>query len=162
MNRTITIAIIALIAAPSASPAPASDKPGASSAGDNAAVREVKQLEEELREASLKGNVAFFEAHWDDNYVRTNSFGVLLTKPEALKNYKTGNLKYSRLEFGEDRVFPHGDTVVVSARVTVKGQYESMPLDGVFRHTRVWKKQPDGWKVIAYHASRITHDDPDE
>jgi hypothetical protein len=70
-----------------------------------------------------------------------------------------GALKYQQLEFDDDRVVTHGDTAVVTARVQVKGRYEKEELDGTFRHTRVWAKLPEGWRVVAFHASRVDIDE---
>jgi hypothetical protein len=163
MKRGIAIVVLLAAAATHSTRARSSEKPESASprgSGDASAL-EVKDLEQTLRQASLKGNVAFFEKHWADDYIRTNSFGVYLKKEDALTNYRSGALKYQKLEFNDERIFSFGDTVVVSARVTVEGKYEDHKLDGEYRHTRVWKKFPDGWKVIAYHASRVEADDDD-
>src|SRR5207245_644720 len=87
MKCITAIAVVVLAAAPLATPGQSADRVESTrKTQDNTTPGQIRQLEERLREAALKGDVSFFEEYWADGYLRTNSFGILLTREEALSN----------------------------------------------------------------------------
>ncbi len=160
MKPTLLIAVIALALSPLATSGQPEEKKGSSPpAGRDDSEQEVRRLEQQLREAALKPDASFFDRYWDEDYLRTNSAGAILAREEALSDYRSGALKYEQLDYDNIRVRVFGDTAVVTARAKVKGSYQKTPHEGVYRHTRVWVKRPEGWKIVAYHASRIEEDE---
>ncbi len=156
MKPILMIAVLVLTVAPSAVFSQLEETKGSPPrAGETSSEQEVRQLEQQLRNASLKGDASFFDRVWDEEYSRTNSIGAVLDRKEALEDYNSGDLKYDRLDFDDVRIRVFGDTAIVTARATIKGRYEDTKLEGAYRHTRVWVKRPGGWKVVAYHTSRL-------
>ena len=158
LSLTLLLAL-APLATPGRSAEPAEPASPAPSVSGDPSEREIEQLEHQLRTAAMKADTSFFDKYWDEGYVRTNSRGAIVDKAEALADYKSGEIKYKKLDYEDVRIRAFGDTVVVTAQATVEGMYEKTPIHGLFRHTRVWMKRPEGWKVIVYHACRDDSED---
>src|SRR4051812_26756768 len=107
MEHPFAIAALALaLASPSlvtcGHAAEEKETPSRPSASD--AEQEIRRLEDQSRQAALRGDTAFFERYWADDYIRTNSFGRTHDKAEALENFKSGALKYQTLEYDDVQV----------------------------------------------------------
>jgi ketosteroid isomerase-like protein len=54
------------------------------------------------------------------------------------------------------KVYPYGDTAVVSALLIVKGKdKEGKDYTNRFRNTVIWVKQEKNWRMASIHVSRI-------
>jgi|SRR6478609_1730954 len=103
---------------------------------------EILALEEQLRQAELGPDPAFFERRLADNAVLD---GQLQKAKVVAAHQPNGTAKFSKVEMSEFQLQEHGPAVVV----TCKGVYEGAMGSHVLRFMRVWLKQGAEWQIIA-------------
>ncbi len=116
---------------------------------------EMKALQGQLRQATLKGDTSFFEKYWADDYVAIHGDGKLSTKAQEIENFKSGAVKYESIEVREAKIRTYGDTVVAIWLGSVKATINGKPYSGDFRNTRVWVKQNGNWKIVVFQVTRV-------
>jgi ketosteroid isomerase-like protein len=116
---------------------------------------ELRDLETRLSEAVVRGDAAFVDRVWDEDFFYTGVRGEVKRKADILNELKAGDLKFEVLKFDDVRVAPYGDVAVVNGRATAKGRNSKGLVVGEFRYTRVWVKRADGWKIVAFQGTPI-------
>ena len=84
--------------------------------------QEIRQLEEQMRVATIKGDAAVFERLVADDYYNVNPNGLVRTKAEVIADVKSGVAKTTALEMTNIKVRVYGDAAVLTCDATVKGQ----------------------------------------
>jgi ketosteroid isomerase-like protein len=121
---------------------------------------EIDQLEEDWREATLKGNIGAMEALLADDYMAITAAGTLLSKDQTLANLRKGTTHFASLDLSDRKVRFYGTTAVVTSIAKVDGVTPEGDLSGSYRYTRVYVRDPQGkWKIVSFEASRIREDD---
>ncbi len=115
----------------------------------------IKALDDQVRQAALKGDVATFDKLLADDYMDINVLGVTSTKAQVLENFKSGKLKYEAIEFSDTQVRVYGDTAVVNTTANVKGHLGATDLSGRHRIVRVWVKRKGQWQRVSFQATRV-------
>ena len=69
---------------------------GASPVTDQAAEKEIRQIEEELRKAVVNGDAATFDRVLSDDYTTTNVNGLVRTRAQLIADVKAGVAKTKR------------------------------------------------------------------
>lgn len=103
---------------------------------------EILALEEELREAELGPDPAFFERNLADNAVLD---GQLLKAKVVAAHQPGGTAKFTKVEMSDFQLQEHGPAVVV----TCSGVYEGAMGTHTLNFMRVWLKQGAKWQIIA-------------
>jgi hypothetical protein len=98
--------------------------------GEGGAEQQIAQLEDQAREAALKGDTSFQESHLASDYVRITPDGRTLNRQEALDLMKSGNVKYSSIEVSDRKIHVYGNAAVVTAKASIKGTMTGNALDG--------------------------------
>jgi ketosteroid isomerase-like protein len=117
--------------------------------------QQIRDLEQQAREAAVRGDATFLERHATDDYMATNPAGVVRTRADAIEDLKSGAIKYMAIDLDDERVRVYGDTAVLTARVTLKATLKGQDISGQYRITRVWVKQGGEWKLVAFQSTRI-------
>jgi ketosteroid isomerase-like protein len=115
----------------------------------------LRECEDALRRAQLTGDVAALDRLVDESLVFTGPDGLLYGKADDLEAHREGWVLITRLEPSEERVQRFGSVAVVSVRMEMAGSFKGVPFAGPFRYTRVWREGPDGWRIVAGHASAV-------
>lgn len=103
---------------------------------------EILALEEQLRQAELGPDPAFFERRLADNAVLDGQ----LQKAKVVAAHQPGGpAKFSKVEMSNVRLHEHGPAVVV----TCTGMYEGPMGAHTLDFMRVWLKQGSEWQIIA-------------
>src|SRR5687767_4457534 len=105
---------------------------------ENIVEKAVMQREEELRVAISKGDAKGYARIVGDDYVFTNQDAVVRNKTQMVSSYDSGGIKYESVKFDDLKVYPYGDTAVVTGRSTVKGTDGGKDISGQYRYTRVY------------------------
>lgn len=111
--------------------------------------------ERALRAAQLTGDVTALERLLDDSLIFTGPDGAIYGKQDDLDAHRRGLVRITRLDPSEERMQRHGSVAVVSVRMEMSGTFHGAPFAGPFRYTRVWREQPEGWRIIAGHVSAV-------
>lgn len=149
--RLRAVVCAALLASGLAAPAYAMPR------GERHEVRhEIDHLEDHWREALLSNNVAAMDALLASDYMAITSNGTLQSKDETLANLRSGAFHIKSLEITDRKVRFYGSTALVTSRAEINGASPEGDLNGSFRYTRVYVRDPSGvWRIVSFEASRI-------
>lgn len=116
----------------------------------------VKELEEQLRNAMSTSDVATLDRLLSPDLIFTNHLGQVVSKSQDIELHKSGLLKISSIETLEEISNVSGNTIVVSALVKLSGTYAGNSANGNFRFTRVWAINTENqFQVIAAHSTLL-------
>ena len=117
---------------------------------------EIDQLEDNWRQAMLKGNTSQMAGLLADDYLAITPSGTLQTKDQALENMRDGMLRLTTLEITDRKVRFYGTTALVTSVAAVEGTTGDGPISGSYRYTRGYVRDAAGaWTVVSFEASRI-------
>ena len=103
---------------------------------------EILALEEQLRQAELGPDPAFFERRLADNAVLD---GQLQKAKVVAAHQPGGTAQFTKVEMSDFQLHEHGAAVVVTCTGVYEGPKGSHRLDFM----RVWLKQSSEWQIIA-------------
>ena len=126
---------------------------GPMDSGEEAAVREIVDMERQAKEASLRRDVEFSQKTLADDYVAITPLGQVTTKQDSVSVRKAGQLRYDTINVTDMVVRVYGDTAVVTARADVKGHQLGEDFSGPYRYTRVWVRRSGRWQTVSYQAT---------
>jgi hypothetical protein len=129
-----------------------------STQGQGGGEQELIKLDRQLMDATLRGDWSLFERTALAGYVFINPGGGLEegTRPPA-----GGPPKIESLVPEDARVQFHGDTAVLTGRVTVKGRLTSgRDISGQYRYMRVFVRHQGQWRLAATSAVLIEQPRP--
>ena len=108
---------------------------------------EITELEEQLRQAELGPDPAFFQEALADNAVLVGQDGEpSMPKAKVVQAHQPGSgPKFTRVEMADMAIVEHGDAAVV----TCTGIYESPKGSVTLKFMRVWLKRDGRWQIIA-------------
>jgi Domain of unknown function (DUF4440) len=108
---------------------------------------EILALEEQLRQAELGPDPAFFEAALDDDAVLVSQGGeASFAKSQVVQAHQPGKgPKFTRVEMTDMKVVDHR----IAAVVTCKGVYEAPNGTVTLKFMRVWLKKNNRWQIVA-------------
>ena len=66
-----------------------------------------------------------------------------------METYRSGKMKIESIEASDQIINLIEETAVVAVTVSLKGTYDTIAINGVFRYIRVWKISNEILKVIA-------------
>jgi len=128
---------------------------GASPATDQAAEKEIRQIEEDLRKAVVNGDAATFERVLSDDYTTTNVNGLVRTRAQLIADVKSGAAKTESLTLGDIKVRVYGDVAVLTAERTARSSLRGTDTSGRQRMMRVLVKKQGRWQPVAMQATAI-------
>jgi uncharacterized protein (TIGR02246 family) len=112
-----------------------------------------KKLVDEFAGAVEHNDVAALDRLMTSDYKFVTPTGAVQTKEGRLAPMRSGDLKYESVVYDELDVRRYGDTVVVIARVTVKGHMKTTDVSGQFRATLVLKEVDGRWQLVSSQSS---------
>lgn len=115
-------------------------------------VSEVRVLEEQLRQAELDCDAAFFERALADDAVLVSETGdPFQAKTRVVEAHRPGvHPGFTRVDMSEQRLIDHGDAVVVTCR----GTFGNADGEVTLKFMRVWLKRHGRWQIIAGSVSK--------
>jgi ketosteroid isomerase-like protein len=118
--------------------------------------REIEDLEEQWRQATLTSDVASMDRLLSDDYVGTSWTGQVNTKATQLDRIKNHTLQIRRMDLTDVKVKLVGPVAIVTCRADMEGTNDGKPISGSFRYTRVYQHVPAvGWKITSFEATKI-------
>ncbi len=108
---------------------------------------EIWALEEELRQAELGPDPAFFEIYLADEAVMLTGDGKpAFAKPQIVEAHRPGKgPKFIRVEMSDMKIVAHECAAVV----TCIGTYATTGVTFSLRFMRVWVRKAAGWQIVA-------------
>lgn len=121
---------------------------------------EIFHLEDAWRDAVLSSNTSAMASLLGDDYIAITSFGTLETKEETLAGFRSGKVRFTTLLVSDRKVRFYGSTALVTSRAEVQATTPDGPVQGNFRYTHVYVRDPQGkWKIVNFEASKIREPD---
>src|SRR5579871_5762123 len=115
-------------------------------AQESASENEILSIEAQKNEAMEKGDTKTLEQVYDENLLFINAKGKLLTKQDRIREYASGDVKYSFFRQGDYRVRVYGDTAIVTGAscsvVEYRGKANRVPR----RFTSVYIRLNSHWR----------------
>ncbi|HYL11376.1 MAG TPA: nuclear transport factor 2 family protein [Candidatus Acidoferrales bacterium] len=133
--------------------------PRAQVRAESPVAREVRGMLRQFLDDAAQGNRAGFERFFADDVIYTRSTGVVMGKPELLKNVE--NLKptdQSKTTYAAEdaTVHEYGDTAVVAFRLAARTEHKDGKTEtNYFRNTGTFLRRNGRWQVIAWQATKI-------
>jgi len=123
-------------------------------AQDASAENQIKALSDQLAQAYIKGDTSFWEKYLADDYIGVYASGQKYTKSESVQ---PGALKYESFDVRESKIRVYGNTAVVNQLTSATGtvRKDGKPFTGLYRTTRVWVKEKDGWKLVSFQSTQV-------
>ncbi len=132
------------------------NKPGMPRAERHESRQEILQLEQKWKDAVLQHNVTAMDGLLQDDYIGITSNGTLESKEQTLENMKKGGVSLTSIEVSDRKIRFYGKTAVVTSKAEVTGATDGSKVNGNYRYTRVYVRDPGGgWKIVSFEVSQI-------
>lgn len=117
---------------------------------------EIEQLEAELRQAQLDGDVEALDRLIDDDLLFVGPDGALANKSADLAMHRSGTVRFISHEPGalEWRVISP-DVVAVALQARLEVLVDGQSFGGHYHYTRTWARRGSGWRIVAGHVSAV-------
>ena len=125
--------------------------------------QEVERLEEQARQAALKGDTGFVEKYAAADYVAILANGIPHGKVEEIESRRMGKVTYQTIDVHELKIRMYGNTAVCNSLATIaftseergyKTSYYNQHSFREYRFTRVWVKQDGNWKLVSFQSTK--------
>jgi ketosteroid isomerase-like protein len=147
MSRVVIALLLALALSSCATTAPPSG------AADEAAIR---SLEEHERLSVLNRDVAALQRVWSEHLVvNTPANRVSPDRRVVLRLVTQGEIHYAVFDRTIERMRIDGDLAIVMGGEVIQRVGSPAPPPVRRRFTHVWKRAPEGWRLVARHANVI-------
>jgi len=113
-------------------------------------ISDIEQLEEKLRLAMLASDTEALDDLISDRLLFVGLDGANISKETDLAAHRAGTLRLTRIEPGERHIELCGAIVaLVNVAMNVSGIFAGQAFSGLFRYTRVWRRQGERVQIIA-------------
>jgi ketosteroid isomerase-like protein len=116
---------------------------------------EIKKLEQDWAQATMKEGAAAVDRYEADDIVTTDPSGRVTDKTQDKNDLGSGDLKFESMELSDLKVALYGNTAVATGANTLKGTYKGQDLSGKYRFTDTWVKRNGKWQVVASQATKV-------
>lgn len=121
-----------------------------------AAEDEILHLEEQLRAAMLKGDVAALSELLDEELEFVDQHGARHSKAADLAMHRSRRIELESIDrVGEALVKSWEDTAIVSVTLDLAGLFDSLAFFGRFTYSRVWHRRNGTWRIVQAHCSAV-------
>jgi uncharacterized protein (TIGR02246 family) len=118
--------------------------------------QDVLATDDRRYDALRRGDPAPLESIYADDYTLVTATGEVKTKADQIRQLKSGELHYGKIDVVERSIRMYGDVaVVLSVQDDVIVQNGRQIIAGKERVTRVYKYMDGMWRVITTHATPI-------
>ncbi len=101
------------------------------------------------------GDIPTLARYLGDDLIYTHSSALVDSKSTYIDSLRSGKVVYKQTRRSDLRVSPYGCTAVVTGRGDFGVSIEGKDVDVQLRFTNVWVKNPEGWQMVAWEATRI-------
>lgn len=117
--------------------------------------REIIEIEDAVKEAQLNGDIDFFENLLADGFKFISPQGKIISKREDIDQYKSGQLKISKIDISNRQIDMFGSTAISRFKVQFEGTSGKYQFSTKFIFTRVYSKVGNAWKMVAGHSTEV-------
>lgn len=125
-----------------------------SSASEREDVAAILKAEREICAAFEREDADWLEAHLDPTFTLTSSTGKVTTAAQEVADLR-GGTQYDVFRNRDAKIRLYGDAAVVTGITQVEGKSDGQPYALEFQFTDTYIRKPQGWVMVASHASRL-------
>jgi ketosteroid isomerase-like protein len=115
----------------------------------------IRELEERLKQAMTKSDVAALDTLLADDLTFVDATGKVWSKSDDLNGHRYGMQRIDRLDVEEQSIRAYGTFAVTVTRVAISGTFAGAPFAGSLRYTRTWGEVGGAWKVVAAQCGLV-------
>ncbi len=120
----------------------------------DAAVRQVLAVDEARRIATLHADVKALDALLAEDVTIFWGDGTTDNKASTLELFRSGRLRYAKLDYDNTLVRIYGETAVVTGDARVQVQADNIPIQHLVHVTRVYVCNHGQWRLVAIQTTR--------
>ena len=109
----------------------------------------IRHLEERLRQAMLKSDVAELDALIDERLLFIGPDSAVYSKKDDLALHRSGAERIARLEVEELRIEIYPSAAIVVLLANMAGVVNGQAFEGRFRYMRTWAPTTLYWRIVA-------------
>lgn len=118
-------------------------------------VADVTAADAERYSAMESGDIPKLAKYLGDDLIYTHSSALVDSKETYIDSLRSGKVVYKQTRRSDLRVSPYGCTAVMTGRGDFGVSIDGKDVDVQLRFTNVWVKNPEGWQMVAWEATRI-------
>jgi uncharacterized protein (TIGR02246 family) len=116
----------------------------------------IRQLEQQLAAAWVKGDRAFIEQLIAEDWTVIDQSGNILSKRQLIdETFAATDRRIDAMEIDDVRVRLLGDVAVATGRTRVSGRYKGQPVGVTLRFTDVFHFRDGRWQAVASHGTLV-------
>ncbi|AFY95052.1 nuclear transport factor 2 family protein [Chamaesiphon minutus] len=117
---------------------------------------QIIEIEERLRQAMLKSDLAELDALIAPELIFTGYLGQLVSKEQDLDMHRSGAIAIQSIMPSERQIQLNDGFSIVSVRMYMSSSYQGTQMEGNFRFTRVWAVSSVGLlQIVAGHVGMV-------
>ena len=129
--------------------------PSQARVNDTSAVDTIKQLEREMGDAMIAGDIDKLSRIYADDWATVGSSGEVVTKKTLLTDFKSLHDKLEWFENGPIDVQVYGNIAVASASVKEKRNQDGKDTSGEFVWVDLLENRAGKWVVVRTAGARL-------
>jgi ketosteroid isomerase-like protein len=129
--------------------------PSQARVNDTSAVDTIKQLEQEMGDAMIAGDIDKLSRIYADDWATVGSSGEVVTKKTLLTDFKSLHDKLEWFENGPIDVQVYGNIAVASASVKEKRNQDGKDTSGEFVWVDLLENRAGKWVVVRTAGARL-------
>lgn len=118
-------------------------------------VADVTAADADRYRAMEAGDIPALAKYLGDDLIYTHSSALVDSKETYIDSLRSGKVVYKQTRRSDLRVSPYGCTAVMTGRGDFGVSIDGKDVDVQLRFTNVWVKNPEGWQMVAWEATRI-------
>ena len=120
------------------------------------AEEEILNFEKGFTEAIVQNDPESIERFVADDWIIVDPDGEIVEKARFLSVVKSGALTHEMMESDDIRVRVYGDSAVVTALTSTKGEFMGQDFRTQERATDVFVRRDGRWQCVVSHLTRFT------
>ncbi|HEU5346305.1 MAG TPA: nuclear transport factor 2 family protein [Ktedonobacterales bacterium] len=112
-------------------------------------------LGREWADAERRGDTDFLNSTLSDDFIAVGPRGFLLTKPQWIARYSSGDLKNQAFTWEDVTERRYGETAVLIGKQQQQATYQGSDASGSFRTTLVIVRHNNAWQIASAQLSPL-------
>jgi hypothetical protein len=124
--------------------------------GGGDVAQQIKQLQQESRDAQMKNDVSWAQQHLADGFMAGNSWGAWETKDDFIKDLQNKTIKWKSGNISDVKVATFGsDTAISHYTFTYDAEFKGTHRARTVICSDTWVNDSGTWKTASTHCTLV-------